>query len=135
MVRWISYIALCCVFLYGTTGIALAADSRNTADERQASEQATEKRLKELNKNMDEFAAGARHAGSQARDEINRLYDEFKHKQGSARKDLEEMRKATNEAWEKAKVEMDKAIEEMNSLYERARAAGKEKDETGNKKK
>lgn len=133
MIRRIFYIILGCAFLYGTAGVAQAVDAQKPADQRQETEQAVEKRLKELNKKMEEFTAEARHKGGQARDEINRLYDEFKQKQGNARKDLEKMRQATNEAWGKVKVEMDKAIEELNSLYERARSAGKEMDRTNNK--
>ena len=135
MIRRIIFITLCSVFLYGTAVVAQTADAQKPAAERQATEQATAKRLKELNKKMDEFAAEARYKSSQARDEINRLYDEFKQKQGSAHKDLEEMRKATNEAWDKVKVKMDKAIEELNGLYERARSAEKGKDGAGDKDK
>lgn len=105
-------------------GIARAQDP---AEQRQQHEQAMDKKLKELNRKMDELAAGTRKAGGQARDELNRLYDEFKKKEPGARKDLEEMRRATNETWDKAKVQMNKAVEELNGIYERAKTGSGEK--------
>lgn len=47
--------------------------------------------------------------------------------EGSASKELEQLRKSTNETWDKAKVRMDKAIEDLIfGLYERSKAKAKE---------
>jgi len=127
MLQKTCFIILSCAFLYGMSGIAMA-QAQDPVQHRQATEQAADTKLKELNKKMDEFVAEAKDKGHEARTEINRLYDEFKHKQGNARKDLEEMRKTTNEAWDKVKARTERSIEELNGLYERAKSKDKEKE-------
>ena len=50
--------------------------------------------------------------------------------QGTAGKDLDELRKATDETWDKAKKNMDKAIQDLNGLYERTKEKVEGKDKT-----
>ena len=96
---------------------------------RQEQEKSCEKKLTELDKNMNELSAEFRKAEGKTQAEMNRLYEEFKKQQDSAGKDLEELRKSTNETWDKAKMNMDKAIEDLNGLYERTKTkvGGKDK--------
>jgi uncharacterized coiled-coil protein SlyX len=126
MPRRIMIITVCLVFLSGLISSLAGAQAQDKAKERKEHEQATEKTLTELNRKMDELAAGFRKTEDQTRDELNRLYDEFKTKQGSARKDLEEMRNATNEKWDQMKLKMNKSIEELNKIYERAKSRDKD---------
>jgi uncharacterized protein YgiM (DUF1202 family) len=104
------------------------AETTTDAAQRQEHEKAADKKLKELNKKMDELAAESKKAEGKTQVEMNRLYEDFKKQQGVAAKDLEELRKSTNEAWEKAKKNMDKSIDNLNGLYERSKANVKTKD-------
>jgi biopolymer transport protein ExbB/TolQ len=108
------------------------AETQSADTQRQVHEKTADKKLKELNKKMDELADEAKKAGGKTRAEINRLYEEFKKKQGNAGKELEELRTSTNETWDKAKAKMDKAIEDLDGLYDRAQAKikTKHKDDT-----
>ncbi len=128
MLRRLLLIILCCALLSGPTGIAAVAYAEDTAQQQKADKQASDEKLKELNRKMNDIAADTRKHVGEARDEINRLYDDFKKKQGGSSKELEEMRKATNESWDKVKASMDKAIEDLNHAYERAASKGKEKE-------
>jgi signal transduction histidine kinase len=119
---------ICCACLAGLWGIAQTAAAQGSEEQRREDVQTADKKLKQLDRKMDELAAGARKKEQQIRDEMNRMYDEFKKGQTKAHRQLEEMRKATNETWDKAKERMDKAIEELNGIYERARSKGQEKE-------
>jgi len=116
-------VVVCCAYLSGLSGIAAPAAQR------QEHEQAADNKLKELDKNMNELAAEAGKSGGQARDDVNSMYDEFKKKSAGAKKDLENMRKSTNESWDKAKVQTNKAIDELNGIYEKARSRGTNRPE------
>jgi hypothetical protein len=121
-------IVACVTFLSLPYGVSCGAESPSAATQRQEHEKAAEKKLKDLNKKMDELAAESRKAAGKTRDEMNRLYEEFKKKQGAASKELEELRKSTNETWDKTKVRMDKSLEDLNGLYDKAKTKVKEKD-------
>jgi len=108
-------------------GTAARAESPSAATQREEHEKAAEKKLKDLNKKMDELAAESKKSEGQTQAEMNRLYDEFKKKQVNASKELEQLRKSTNETWDKTKVRTDKAIDDLNGLYERSKAKAKEK--------
>lgn len=132
MFKKLGIILVCAAVLAVFSGKTVKAETQAAATQRQEQEQATEKKLKNINKNMDELAAEIKKTGGKTQAEMNKLYDEFKTKQGNAGKELEQLRNSTNETWDKAKVRMDKAIEDLNGLYERARSRikGKDKDET-----
>ena len=126
MLRRSMVIVLCTLFFSGPITTPGIAQTRETAPSRQEHEQAMDERLTELDREMDKLAAGIRQTEKASQAELNRLYDEFKHKQSDARKDLEEMRNATNKRWDQLKVEMNKSIEDLNQLYEQAKSRTKE---------
>lgn len=113
-------ILLCSTALVAVLGLTAPAASPDSAAERKVHEEAAETKLNELDRSMKELESDTGR-GSQARQEINRLYDEFKDGQGKAREDLERLRRSTNETWDKAKVRMDKALQDLNGLYERTK--------------
>jgi hypothetical protein len=131
MFRKLGIIFVCAVMLAVFSSALARAEAPSAATQRQEHEKAAEKKLKELNKKMDELAAESKKAEGKTKAEINRLYEEFKTKQGAASKELEELRKSTNETWDKTKVKMDKALDDLNGLYDKAKAKvkGKDKDE------
>ncbi len=114
------------VLLLLSIGNPATGQETNGADRRKQ-EDATERTIAKLNKQMDELAASFRKAGTDTRDELNRLFDEFKKKQAAARKQLQEMRDATNEQWDALKAKMNKNIDELQRLHDRAKTQpGKE---------
>ncbi len=122
-------LALSLALFPALAGLAGPAYAAQPSADRKQHEDTAEKKLADLGRKMDRLAAEARKAGSRTRDELNRLYDEFKKKEAGAGEDLEKMREATNEEWEKSKVRLNKAIEDLNGIYERAKAqrAGEKK--------
>ncbi len=134
MIRNIFLIVVSTILASTLFSLPYSARALEPAAQRQESEKAAEQKLNELDKNMDQLAAKSRKEG-QPRTEINRLYDEFKKSQPGAQKDLEDLRKATNETWDKVKVRMDKAIADLNGLYERAKAKHKTNEESPDKSK
>lgn len=129
MFRKLGIVFVCAVTLVVFSSASAGAETPSAATQRQEHEKAAEKRLKELNKKMDELAAEAKKATGETRAEMNRLYEDFKKKQENAGKALDELRKSTNETWDKTKVKMDKSLEDLNGLYDRAKTKvkGKEK--------
>ena len=129
MFRKLGIVFVCSVTLAVFSSAIAGAETPSAATQRQEHEKAAEKKLKDLNKKMDELAADAKKATGETRAEMNRLYEEFKKKQENASKELEELRKSTNETWDKTKVKMDKSLEDLNGLYDRAKTKvkGKEK--------
>jgi hypothetical protein len=126
MFRKLGSVFVCSALLALFSGAPAGAEAPSAATPRQEQERAADKKLKELNKKMDELAAEAKKTEGKTQAEMNKLYEEFKVKQGSASKELEQLRKSTNETWDKAKVRTDKAIEDLNGLYERSKAKAKE---------
>ena len=120
MVKRSVVILLCSALLAAVFGLTAKAGSTDAAADRKAHEQAAEKKLDELDKSMQELETDPG-KGSQTRQEINRLYEEFKDRQGTAREDLERLRRSTNETWDKAKARMDKALQDLDGLYERTK--------------
>jgi uncharacterized coiled-coil DUF342 family protein len=109
--------------------LAIGQTPQDGAPDRKQQENATEKTIGKLNKQMDELAAGFRKAGKNTQSELNALFDEFKEKQAKARQELQEMRDATNEKWDVLKTRMNKSIDDLQGIYERA----KSRSPTGNK--
>jgi len=127
MFRKLGVVFVCAALLAVFSGTTVKAETQAAATQRQEHEKAAEKKLKDLNKKMDELAAEAKKSEGKTQAELNKLYEEFKVKQGSASKELEQLRKSTNETWDKAKARTDKAIEDLNGLYERSKAKAMEK--------
>jgi hypothetical protein len=127
MFKKLGMVFVCATLLAVFSSTPVKAETQAAATQRQEDEKAAEKKLKDLNKKMDELAAEAKKSEGKTQAELNKLYEEFKVKQGSASKELEQLRKSTNETWDKAKVRTDKAIEDLNGLYERSKAKAKEK--------
>lgn len=117
---------ICCAILVVRCGMPLYAAEPAGTDQRKQEEKAAEQKLTELDKNMQQLNAEAARKEDPPRSEINKLYDEFRKQQGVAKKELEELRSSTNEAWYKAKKDMDRAIENLNGLYERSKARSTE---------
>ena len=132
MFRKLGIIFVCAAVLAVFSGKTVKAETQAAPTQRQEQEQAAEKKLKDINKSMDELTVEMKKAGGKTQAEMSKLYEEFKAKQGNAGKELEQLRNSTNETWDKAKVKMDKAIEDLNGLYERAKTKvkGKDKNET-----
>jgi uncharacterized coiled-coil protein SlyX len=127
MFRKLGIVCVCAVALAVMTGPSACAQP--SAAQREEHEKTADKTLQELNRKMDELASQSRKTAGKAQVEINRLYEEFKKKQGDAGKELEDLRKATNESWDEVKARTDKAIEDLNGLYERATSHRKEQEE------
>jgi len=128
MFRTFDLVILCGVMLAVVSNSPVRAAETQSPAQRQEQEKACEKKLTELDKNMNELSSEVKKTEGKTRDEVNRLYEEFKKQQRSAGKDLEELRRSTNETWDKAKVEMDKAIQDLNGLYERTKSKVEGKD-------
>ncbi|MHB8843841.1 MAG: sll1863 family stress response protein [Nitrospirota bacterium] len=122
MFKKLGIVMVCAAVLAVFSGTMAKAETPAAATQRQDEEKASEKRLADINKRMDELAKEIRKAEGKTQAELNRLYEEFKVKQGVAKNNLEELRKSTNETWDKAKANMDKALENLNGLYERSKA-------------
>lgn len=120
MFKKLAPVMVCAAVLAVFSGTMAKAETAPT--QRQEEEKASEKRLADINKRMDELAGEIRKAEGKTQAELNKLYEEFKVKQGAAKSNLDELRKATNETWGKVKANMDKALENLNGLYERSKA-------------
>ena len=120
MFRKLSFVSMCAVMLAVISGAPVDAEERTPA-QRKEQEKACEKQMTELDRKMHELSSEINKAEGKTRDEANNLYNEFKKQQRSAGKDFEELRKATNETWGNAKVELDRAIENLNGLYQRTK--------------
>jgi hypothetical protein len=126
MVRTVKVMAFSLVVTAVLCGGLRLVLAQASTEQRQKEEKAAEKKLADINKNMDELAMEAKKSEGKTQAELNRLYEEFKKQQGVAMKDLEALRKSTNESWEKAKVDMDQSLKNLNGLYERSKAKAKD---------
>lgn len=127
MIRGLTAGIVCLLFLALLTARTGVAATPETSAQRQNEEQAAEAKLNNLERSMQALEEESRRE-SQPREEINRLYEEFREHRDNARENLEKLRNATNEGWSKAREDMQRAIENLNGLYERTRARLRDKD-------
>ena len=104
---------ICFVF----TGF-LAACTDRQREQKEEYQKQIEAKLKEFNQKREELKAKAADLKKESREEFNQQMEELKKKQEAAKKKLEEVKAASAKAWEKLKVEMDTAIEDLNKLYD-----------------
>jgi hypothetical protein len=126
MLRKLGIVFGCAVMLAVFSGTVVKAETQAAATQRQEQEKGAAQKLTELDKKMKELSLEAKKAEGSTQAEMNRLYEDFKKQQAAAKNSLEELRKSTNESWDKSKTGMDKALENLNALYERSKAKAKE---------
>lgn len=89
-------------------------------------EKSMEERLKNLGKQLDELNAKAAQRTEEARKELDQYLKDAEKKQQAASRKLEEMRKASAAKWRKFTSDMNKAADEFEKAYERAKQNFKE---------
>jgi uncharacterized protein with von Willebrand factor type A (vWA) domain len=78
-----------------------------------------EKRLEEIRREIAELDARTKKATGQARANLEQALEDLKARQRDAEARLEEMRKAAGDAWEKARAEMERMLDELDRAFKR----------------
>lgn len=86
-------------------------------------EKGMEERLGRLGKELDELKAKA---DVKARDEMKQLLKEAEKKQDAASRKLEEMRRASQEKWRKFSSDMNKAADDFEQAFDKAKSRFKD---------
>lgn len=113
----------------GTTGsnLAVAQERQATApaasQQKEQYEKGMEERLGRLGKELDELKTKA---DVKARDEMSQLLKEAEKKQDAASRKLEEMRRASEEKWRKFSSDMNKAADDFEQAFDRAKSRFKD---------
>ncbi len=85
-------------------------------------ESSMEERLRRLGKQLDELRAKAVTMSEEARNKMNHYLAEAEKKQRAAMRKLEEIQKKSEKEWKKLSADMDKAADEFEKAYERAKS-------------
>ncbi len=85
-----------------------------------------EERLAKIGKELDKLKARAGTMAVEARKDVNKYLAEAERKQKAAMRKLDEMRTASARRWKKFTAEMDKAADEFEKAFERAKSHFKE---------
>ena len=102
------------------------ATAPTITQQREQYEKSIEERLARLGQQLDELKAKAAGKTEQARVEMKQFLVEAEKKQQAASLKLEEMRKASKNMWLKFTSDMNKAADDFEQAYERAKYRFKE---------
>jgi F0F1-type ATP synthase membrane subunit b/b' len=89
-------------------------------------EKSMQERLGNIGKRLDELRAKADAGAEDARKELKQLVNDAEKKREAASRKFEEVRKASSEKWKKFTSDMNKAADDFEKAYERARQRLKE---------
>jgi cell division protein FtsN len=89
-------------------------------------EKSMEERLGNIGKELDELRAKANARTEEAGKELNQYMKDAEKKREAAVRKLEEVRKATNKTWRKFTSDMNKAADDFEQAYDRAKKRFKE---------
>lgn len=89
-------------------------------------EKSMEERLKNLGKQLDELNAKAAQRTEEVKKELGQYLKDAEKKQQAASQKLEEVKKASAEKWRKFTSDMNKAADEFEKAFERAKKNFKE---------
>jgi flagellar hook-basal body complex protein FliE len=89
---------------------------------REAYQEKMEAQLAQLNAKIDEFVAKAKEASADAKIEYYKQADELSAKQKKAEAQLEELKRASADAWEEMMYGMDSAFTDLQTAFNRAAA-------------
>ncbi|HUL00907.1 MAG TPA: hypothetical protein VLX29_08640 [Nitrospirota bacterium] len=105
--------------------VAATGQQTSTQDELQQKKQyehTMEERLGKLGRQLDELKAKAAVKTEEARKEMKKYLVEAEKKQKKASRELEKLRKASVAGWKKISAKMDKAADEFEDAYEKAKS-------------
>ncbi len=85
-------------------------------------EKSIEERLRKIGKELDELKAKAAEMTEEARKEMNQQIEETEMKEKLASLKLEEMRKESQKKWKKVTDEMNAAMNELVTAYEKTKS-------------
>ncbi len=85
-------------------------------------EKSIEERLRKIGKELDELKAKAAEMTEEARKEMNQQIEEIEMKEKLASLKLEEMRKESQKKWKKVTDEMNAAMNELVTAYEKTKS-------------
>jgi len=128
-----SILSLAALFLFNISPCsAFAVEQERPAtaptatQQREQYEKSMEERLGRLGQQLDELKAKAAGKTEQARDEMKQFMVEAEKKQEAASRKLEEMRKVSKQKWQEFSSDMNKAADDFEQAYERAKSRFKE---------
>ena len=93
-------------------------DRTNSA--RAAYEERMRKELDHLKDQLEELKTKAKTSSGQARQEMNRTFQDLDQKSRNARGKLQDLKSATEENWNQLKREVDRAVNDLHQSYKRA---------------
>jgi hypothetical protein len=109
--------------------MSISAAQRALAQQPSAQKSATESKeqyekriqakLDELDRQMKALEAKGQTEGAEARREMEREYRRFSREHRVAARQLEQLKAAGKETWEKAKPQMDAALDELERAYQK----------------
>ena len=119
------FIAISPLLTYGAEMEQKAA-APATSQNREHYENSMEERLKKLGKQLDELQVKAGKAAEQASKEADHQLKEANKKGKAASHELEELRKKSNEEWKKFATGMNKAADDFEKAFEKAKSQFKD---------
>jgi chromosome segregation ATPase len=98
-------------------------------EERESYKKEVQEKLKALDKKIDELKGKGAHLEGDAKTEFNKEMTDLRKKRKVARKEWGKVKRASATTWEKAKADMDAAVQDVESAYEKAASRFKEHKE------
>ncbi len=113
----VSIILACFVF----TGFLMASNSK-AGGGREEYQKQIETKLKAFSQKFDALKEKAVEVEKESKEKVNQEIEELRKKQEAANKKLEELRSSSSKAWGKMKKQIDSAMDELEKLYNQAKA-------------
>ena len=119
-------LAVASPLISSASGQTQKATAPETPQQKAEYEKSMEERLGNIGKRLDELRAEANARTEEARKELDQYMKDAQKKHDAAARKLEEVRKATDETWRKFTSDMNKAADDFEQAYEKARKRFKE---------
>jgi hypothetical protein len=99
-----------------------ASGEKSTTESKEEYEKKIQAKLDELDRQMKALEAQGRTEGAEAQREMEREYRQFSRQHREAARRLEQLKAAGTESWEKAKPQIDAAVDQLEKAYRKVAA-------------
>ena len=127
-VRRLGFIAI--ITITFILGWFLHAWSAAQTEERESYKKEVQEKLKALDKKIDELKGKGAGLEGEAKTEYNKEMTELRKKEKAAKKEWGKIKRATANNWEKVKADMDAAVHDVESAYDKVASRLKESTKT-----
>ena len=103
-----------------TLGWFFHASIAAQSEDRESYKKEVQDKLKDLDKRIDELQGKASEMKGEAKGEFTKEMTDLRRKQKAAKKEWKEVERAAGSKWDKAKADMDAAVQDVEGAYDKA---------------